>query len=116
MDQNYRDETRVHHGNGQVQNSRSQWDHWDGWNPNPCIDTSRNYTDWNRSNHTGILKQHTQELHNFGSSASINNDAHLDNHNRYEYGMDSSRYRRITEEESSSNNIHRYFDKKKYKA
>jgi hypothetical protein len=45
MDQNYRDEANsMHHrGNGHVHNQRSQWDHWDGWNPNPCIDTSRNY-------------------------------------------------------------------------
>ena len=111
MDQKYRDESNsLHHrGNGHAHNQRSQWDHWDGWNPNPCIDTSRNYNDWNRSNHTGILKQHSQELHNFGSSPSINKETSLDNHNRYDYGLDTSIYRRFDEEDLNSNNFHRYF-------
>merc|ERR1719233_853478 len=86
----YRQETSsgYYRGNGHAHHQRSQWDHWDGWNANPNMDTSsRSYNDWNRS--SGILKQHSQELHNFGSNGSITKETSLDNYNR----AHNSRYR-----------------------
>ena len=104
-----RKDKRLNNGNNNGQATHGTQAAWANYH-DPCMDTSRNYNDWSRSNHTGILKQHSQELQNFGSSTSINNLTNLDNHNRYDYGMDSSRYRRFTDEDSSSSNVHRYFE------
>ena len=82
MDQKYKDEFMYRQRNGHSNNLRSQWDNWEGWNANAFMDTGRNFNEWGQSNRCGIRKQHSQELQNLGSSASISKQHSMENHNR----------------------------------
>ena len=108
MDQNYREEANAayYRGSGHGLTSRSQWDNWDGWNPNPCIDTGRNYDEWGQPNHHGILKQHSQDLQHFGSNGSIGNEMTMENNNRYQLAREFSK---AVVEELNSNFDARYY-------